>query len=39
LFVSGVGRETFKKFVSFLWERVRVLRLMARVTVQEATQA
>jgi hypothetical protein len=39
LFVSGVGPETFKKFVSFLWERVRVLRLMARVTAQEATQA
>jgi hypothetical protein len=39
LFVSGVGRETFKKFVSFPWEGVRVLRLMARVTAQEATQA
>jgi hypothetical protein len=39
LFVSGVGGRTFKKCVSFLWERVRVLRLMAPVTAQEATPA
>jgi hypothetical protein len=38
-FASGAGRERFRKLISFLWEPVPVLRLMARVTAQEVKRA